>query len=310
VRTSRALRLLWLALAAALVLLSCNSDGGSATSLQQPGDLRIVATTSIAGDIVGGMGGERADVQVLIPNGSDPHDYAPSARQVALLQSADVVVAIGLGLEAGLGDVLEAAARDDVPVVELAEFAEPKPRGGSGDAGALDPHIWLDPIRVAAASRALGLELSTLDPSGGWAGLAEAYASQMEQLDRTIRTRLEAIAPEDRKLVTNHEALGYFAERYDFEIVGVVVPGGSTLAAPSSSQLAELVEAMRAEDVQAIFVETSAPATLADAVAAEVGADVLVIELFTAALGEPGSGADTLLGVLETDAARIAEALT
>jgi zinc/manganese transport system substrate-binding protein len=114
----------------------------------------------------------------------------------------------------------------------------------------------------------------------------------------------------NRLLVTNHDALGYFADRYDFEIVGVVIPGGSTLADPSSAELAALVETLLETDVPAIFAETSSPAQLAETVAAEAGNDVEVVELHTGSLGEPGSGADTLIGMLRTNATRIRDALT
>jgi zinc/manganese transport system substrate-binding protein len=110
-------------------------------------------------------------------------------------------------------------------------------------------------------------------------------------------------------MVTNHEAFGYFADRYGFEILGVVIPGGSTLAQPSSAELAGLVEVMEQSGTRAIFAETTEPTTLADAVAAELGDDVEVVELFTESLGGPGSGAETLAAMLLTNAGRISEAL-
>ena len=110
-------------------------------------------------------------------------------------------------------------------------------------------------------------------------------------------------------MVTNHEAFGYFADRYGFEIIGVVIPGGSTLAEPSSAELADLVEVMEQSGTGAIFAETTQPTTLAEAVAAELGGEVEVVELFTESLGGPGSGADTLQEMLVTNAGRISEAL-
>jgi len=114
---------------------------------------------------------------------------------------------------------------------------------------------------------------------------------------------------QDRRLVTNHDSLGYLADRYDFEIVGTVIPSGSTLANPSSGQLATLIAVMRTEDVNVVFAETTQPELLADAIAAELGEDAIVVELYTGSLGEPGSGADTLVGLLRTNALRIAGAL-
>jgi len=109
--------------------------------------------------------------------------------------------------------------------------------------------------------------------------------------------------------VTNHDALGYFAARYGFTVVGTIIPGGSSLGDPSSSELADLVAVMRAEDVRAIFADTTRPSVLADAVAAELGSDVVVVPLYTGSLGEPGSGADTVAGMLTVNAERIADAL-
>jgi zinc/manganese transport system substrate-binding protein len=131
----------------------------------------------------------------------------------------------------------------------------------------------------------------------------------MGATDTAIRSLLEDVPEASRKMVTNHEAFGYFAARYDFELVGVVIPGGSTLAEPSSAELAELVAVMEREDIRVIFAETSRPATLAEAVAAELGDEVEVVELFTESLGPPGSGAEGLSEMLIANAESIAAAL-
>ena len=117
------------------------------------------------------------------------------------------------------------------------------------------------------------------------------------------------IPPERRKLVTNHDALGYFADRYDYEVVATVIPGGSTLGEPSAADLSALVELIAEEGIPAIFAETTAPAALAEAVAAELGEGVEVRTLYTGSLGAPGSGADTYVGMMRTNAATIADAL-
>ena len=109
--------------------------------------------------------------------------------------------------------------------------------------------------------------------------------------------------------MTNHDSLGYFAQRYQLEVMGAVVPGGTTLAEPSSAALASLVELMQIEDIRVIFSENTEPAAVAEAVAAEVGPNVSVVELFTGSLGGPGSGAETLIDLLLTNAMRIAGAL-
>ena len=178
------------------------------------------------------------------------------------------------------------------------------------DHGSEDPHFWMDPLRVAKAAIHIADELNKIAPSPSWAERAEAYAASLEELDAEIRDLLSSIPEENRKLITNHDAFGYFAARYDFEVVGAVIPGGSTLAEPSSADMAALVDAIVDEGVRAIFAETIEPSVLAEAVAAEVGASVEVVELYSGSLGEPGTDAGTLIGMLRLNAERIAEALT
>ena len=194
------------------------------------------------------------------------------------------------------------------------EHGEGEDEGGEHehehDHGSEDPHFWMDPLRVAKAALHIADELNKIAPSPSWAERAEAYAASLEELDAEIRDLLSSIPEENRKLITNHDAFGYFAARYDFEVVGTVIPGGSTLAEPSSADLAALVDAIVDEGVRAIFAETIEPSILAEAVAAEVGSSVEVVELYSGSLGEPGTDAGTLIGMLRLNAERIAEALT
>ena len=302
--------LLMLLVVALLVTACGDSDADT------PG-IRVVATTTILGDVARNLVEDDGSVEVLLPIGADPHDYQASARQVAAIQEADLVIANGLGLEEGFADVLDSAAADGATVVMVAPLLDPLPFGGDHDEDAHahdesgdDPHVWLDPLRMAAATRIVAEELSKVDDSVDWIARADAYADALATADEEIQATLDVVPPADRKLVTNHDALGYFASRYGFEVVGVVIPGGSTLAEPSSAELTELVAVVDQEQVQAIFAETTNPEVLADAVAAEAGGRVIVVELFTGSLGEPGSAADTLIGMLTTNAQLIAEALS
>ena len=288
--------------------------------------LRIVVTTSLWSDVVENVVGDDATVEAIIPVGADAHAYTPSSRQVAAIQTADLVIANGLGLEEGLEDVLEAAADDGVVVLELAPELDPIPFGladgdhahedeasdvgedGHGHDGD-DPHVWMDPDRIAGATVLIADALTALDASVDWSVRAQAYADEVRSVATAMDDALDAVTADRRKLVTNHEALGYFADRFGFEVVGVVIPGGSTLADPSSGELADLVQVMEAEGVDVIFAETSSSTDLARAVASELGEEVDVVELYTGSLGEPGSGADTVLGMLMTNAQRVADAL-
>lgn len=315
-------------LAAVLALAAgCGSDDGGTA---RDDGLTIVATTTVLGDVVESIVGEHAAVEVLLPVGADPHAYQPSSEQVAAMETAELVVANGLGLEEGLVDVIEAIEADGAEVVEIGPLVDPIPFTGGHDhvagscdpmAGhdheetdpeatpACDPHVWMDPLRMADAAAAIAGELAALDPGVDWSARADEYAGSLRDLDEEIRETMAGIPPERRVIVTNHDSLGYFAARYDLEVVGTVIPGGSTMAEPSSADLSELVETMEAEGVRVLFVETTNPDALGGAVAEELGAAVEVVELYTGSLGAPGSGAATYEQMLRTDARLIAEVL-
>ena len=186
----------------------------------------------------------------------------------------------------GLIDVLDAARADGAAVISVGEFVDPIPFA----TGSPDPHVWLDPHRVADAARLIAVELATVSDDVDWIARAEAYADELLALDAEIDAMLSTIPADARQIVTNHDALGYFAARYDFEIVGVVVRGGSTVANPSSAELAELVAQISSNNIRAIFAETIEASALAEAVASEIGRPIQVVCLYTGSLGEPGSG--------------------
>ena len=174
-----------------------------------------------------------------------------------------------------------------------------------------DPHFWMDPILVAEAALALGEKLTPFDGSEEWMANARAYADQMTALDMEIREILAVVPPERRKLITGHDSFGYFAQRYGFEVLNTIIPSTHTLAEPGSAHLAELVGLITEHDIPAIFVDIidiDSP-DLGESLAAEVGAGVRVVELYTGSLGAPGSGAETLVAMLRINSQRIAEAL-
>jgi len=305
-----------------LAVAACGADRGAAA-----GEGRIVVTTSILGDVVAAIVGDAAEVDVIMGPGADPHDFAPSAQQAAAIRDADLLVVNGEGFEASLEDTIEAAEADGVSVVaatdgvDLVAFDERAPHGaevGPGtseepadDHATDDPHFFTDPVLMAQAVEYLADELATEVP--GLAGSAfddrvERYLTELDELHAEVEAAFSAIPPDRRVLVTNHEVLGYLADRYGFELLGAVIPGGTTLAEPSAAGLQALSDVIRDARVPAIFAETSSPARLAEALAAE-GTDVEVVELYTESLGEPGSDGATYLGMVRTNAARIAAAL-
>lgn len=277
--------------------------GGQAGSPGGAGDRpTVVVTTTILGDVVRNLTAGMADVEVMIPAGVDPHEFRPSARQVAELREADVVVANGAGLDAGLLDAIEGAEEDGATVFTAIDHVEALDH---------DPHFFTDPARMAAAARALtdvlAADVPALDDDR-FRSQADAYAARLDALDGEVEDVLADVPPERRKLVTVHEVLGYFADRYGFEVVGAVIPATTTESAPSAAAIDALAAAVEDVGVPAVFADTSSPDDLADALAAEVG-DVEVVELYSETLGGEGSGADTYLGMIRTNAGRIADAL-
>jgi zinc/manganese transport system substrate-binding protein len=290
-------------LVALLLTMSACSGPASGTA-----GLHIVVTTTILGDVVTSVTGGAAVVDILLPIGADPHEFQASSRQITELGRADLVVANGLGLEEGLDDVLSSLEADGTRVFRVGDQLDPIPFGlDAGKPNDLDPHVWMDPGRMATAARLISAELQILDPDGPWLANADVYVAELESLDVEIEQQLASVA--NRVLVTNHDSLAYFADRYGFEVVGVVIPGGSTLAAPSSAELAELVSTVESLGVSVIFTESTESEALGAAVAAEADTAVAVVRLFIGSLGGPGSGAETYIDMMRTDAALIAGAL-
>lgn len=310
----------WAGLAVTTLFVVGCGAGGSGTD-NRP---LVVVTTTILGDVVSNIVGDAATVHVLMPVGTDPHDFEPSAQQAAMIREADLVVANGLGLEEGLLNLIETAREEGITVLELAPQLHPIPFAdhsheeeeesseGEHGHGDEDPHFWQDPARMTLAVELIEESLDELEDlaDDGLAGRAAAYSEEILEADAANDALLATIAPDQRKMVTNHEAFGYFADRYGFEIIGVVIPGGSTLAEPSAGELADLVEAMRHEGVNAIFAENTDANVLAEAVAAELGGEVVVVELFTDSLTESGTPASTYLGMIAENARLVAEALS
>jgi zinc/manganese transport system substrate-binding protein len=317
-----------------LALIPLAGCGSGATGDASDGPV-VVATTSILGDITANVVGDLARVEVLMPRGTDPHDFEPSARQVASLRSADLVVANGLELEEGLESVLDAAAADGVTVLEVAplldpqtyeggdqkkEDAEDAKDGAIGDdrdhvddahGEGLDPHVWMDVARVQAMAGLIAEALTGIEgiDSEALEANLESYETELAALDSYITDILAAV-PEDRRfLVTNHDAFGYLAASQDFEIVGTVLPGGSPLAEPSPAELSALAEQLAVLGIPAIFTDNTMSADLANTLANEVPG-VTVVGLYSDSLGPEDSDATTYVSMMRSNAQRIAAALT
>lgn len=297
------------ALAATLLLATLAGCGDDEAPTGAPADApAIVVTTTVLGSLVTELVGERARVEVLMPNGVDPHDFQPSAKDASRLQEADLIVMNGLELEESLEDPIDQATGAGVPVFvagdhvdvrvfgegELAEedHAGEAPAAGADEhahehgPGADDPHIWMDPAQMEKAVAALVpvVQAETgLDVTEAGTDLRGRLAT----LSSDLADRAATVPAANRKLVTGHESMGYFARAYGFELVGAIIPSLSSQAEPSASDLAELREQIAAAKVPAIFTEIGTPTAVAEAIGDETG--VRVIEVASHNLPDDGS---------------------
>lgn len=269
----------------------------------------VVVTTNILGDIVENLAGHELDVVTFMPPDADPHSFELSAQDAATMRSADLVVSNGLGLEEGVQHHVDASAADGVAQFVAGDHVEAL---GYLDSDAVDPHFWTDPTQTARVVDALAPVLADLAGDGGRAvtDAADAYVSELEAVDSEMATGLESIPAEHRALVTNHHVFGYLARRYDVRILGAAVPGGTTLAAPSASDLQELVDAIDSAGVRTIFADSSQPDRLMRVLADEAGRDVAVVPLLTESLAPEGQPGDTYLDMMRQNLQRITDGLT
>lgn len=306
-----------------LALAGCSTadqqDSGQAAA--SGARVRAIATTTVWGDITGqviecvGVG----EVSTLMPIGADPHDFSPSSQDVAAMVSADLVIANGLGLEEGLEQSLASVQADGTNVLEIAPQLEPLPFTGDDDAHAEDPaagddhsgddpHVWLDVARTARSAALIGAELTRTTGNPDYAECGTLLEGELMILNDEVAATLARVPADQRILVTDHDALGYLAAAYGYTVAGTVVPGGSTLAEPSSAELAALTGTVQETGVPAIFANTADPQALVNALASEVG-DVAVVDLYVGSLGAPDSEAGTYQQMMTTNADRISDAL-
>lgn len=276
-----------------------------------PGDDRptVVVTTNILGDIVETLAGDELEVVTFMPRDADPHSFELSARDAATMRAADLVVSNGLGLEEGVQHHVDASAADGVAQFVAGDHVEEL---GYLDSDAVDPHFWTDPTQTARVVEALAPVLAELagDDAASVTDAAAAYLDELEAVDADFAAGLGAIPAEHRALVTNHHVFGYLARRYDVRILGAAVPGGTTLAAPSASDLQELVDAIDAAGVRTIFADSSQPDRLMRVLADEAGRDVAVVPLLTESLAPIGQPGDTYLDMMRENLQRISDGLT
>ena len=295
-----------------LIALSAGACGGAPNpSATAPNDTyRVITTTSVFADLAKMALGDAAYIESIVPAGIDVHTFQPSPSDVEKIQSADLIIANGLGLDGWIGSLIEASGKGDVDTLLLGEGLDQESGwvylSNAETSGALDPHVWLDPKGAILYVQHIADRVSRDAPD-----LAQRIAASsadgvnsIAAVDQDLAAEFAAIDPSRRKIVTMHDAFGYFARAYDIEIVGVAVaaPGQD----PSAQEIRALIDAIRAAGVTALFSEVQLPSKVLDQIAAETGTTVLQ-DLYSDALG--AAPADSYLGLMQTNADAILVAM-
>lgn len=268
---------------------------------------KAVATTTQVHDIVGEVGGDRVNLTGILQPNTDPHEYEPRPSDVAAVADAEVIFRSGGHLDQWTEDLIKDSG-SDAAIVDLSRNLpvklhsdEHSEEHGSNE-GDLDPHWWQDPVNVRAAASKIETALVEVAPddSGYFRNRTRSFEEKIGKLTRRIRTCLKRIPAPDRKIVTDHDAFGYFTGRFGIETVGTVIPALTTEAQPSAGDLAELEETIRREGVKAIFPESSVSPALAEAVARDTAAST-EYSLYGDTLGPSGSDGETWLGSIKAN---------
>jgi zinc/manganese transport system substrate-binding protein len=288
-----------------LFVAACGTSDASSAGSGSGSRPRIVVTYSVLGSVVQDVVGNEADVKVLMPNGANPHEWSPSAKDVESMLNADLVIDNGLGLEGNLQDPLKEAKSNGVRIFTVADHVMVrKVRAGEGaDAsdpdqapGADDPHLWMDPLTM---KQWIGPLVSALQQMGIDAATSGATVqSDLDALNAEVESIVGSIPADRRKLVTGHESMGYFAERYHFQLIGAIIPSITSQAEPSAGELAKLTEKIRNAGVPAVFAEIGTPRATVEAIAGDTGTKV--VELSTHNLPADGTYRSFMINIATT----------
>ncbi len=277
------------------------------------GKLTVVATTTLIGDVAAKVGGDLIELSVMMPAGVDPHSFEPAPADLSKVADADLVLVNGIEFEGFLEKLIENAG-DEAKVVTVSEgietiaFVEAVDEHAD-DHGEYDPHVWHDPNNVIVWVNQMADALSARDSANAatYRANADAYISKLQTLDTWIKEQIAQIPETNRRLVTEHGTLGYFAARYGFEVVGAAIPGFSTLAEPSAQELAELADDIRDLDVKAIFVGNTVSANVASQIAQDTG--IQLVPIYTDSLSPADGPAASYLDFMKFNVEAIVSAL-
>lgn len=269
---------------------------------------QVVATFSVLGDMVKEVGGPDVHVATLVPPGGDAHVYQPKPGDAKAIARADLVVVNGLGME-GWIDRLIAASGYKGRIATASESVRPQTMADDDAADVehadhdaktddskphivTDPHAWQNVANGAIYIRNIATALGAMDPdhAPAYEARAKAYLAQLKELDAWVKAQIATVPPEKRRVITSHDAFGYFATAYG---IGFLAPLGlSTEADPSAAHVGALIKQMRAEHIRALFIENMTDPRLVQQLAREAGA-VVGGTLYSDSLSKAGGPADT-----------------
>jgi len=289
------------------------------SSLQQsdPGKISVVATTSIVGDVVHQIAGDKINLTILMPVNTDPHTYEPTPQDIARTTDARVVFINGVGLEGFIENILRNSG-DSKKVVSVSdgislrqfsagEQAVENPGGTSGPMG--DPHVWVDPNNVQIWVKNITAKLVELDSENGpfYQANADKYLQQLKDLDQWIRKETDAVPPGNRKIITDHVQMGYFADRYGYEQVGAIIPGYSTVSQPSAQDIVNLENAIKKYTIKAVFIGETVNPTLGQRITEDTGTKL--VYFYTGSLSDQNGPASTYVDYMRYNVSVITSAL-
>lgn len=275
-----------------------------------PAKVQVIATFSILGDIVTHVGGDKVDLTILVPADSDAHTFEPTPKESIALSKAQVVFENGLHFEYFIDDLYHASGSSATRVV-VTTGIKPRTFDVTGNINEIDPHAWHDVNNVIVMVKNIEHALIELDPAQEvyYQQHADNYIAQLTALDQWIENKVQALPNNQRKLVTSHDALGYFAARYDFKVIGAVIPSATTEAEdPSAKQMAALFDTIKSNGVKAVFIENMHSGKIATVLAHEAHVKVAPA-LYTDALGDKGSDGDSYIKMMQHNVQTIVEAL-
>jgi manganese/iron transport system substrate-binding protein len=292
----------------AAVILACSDSQSPDGANDGPGDeLKVVATTTQIGDFARNVGGDRIDLTVLLSPNQDAHDFELEPSQLRAVVEADLILRNGLGLDSFLDSALQSS---EATVATLSDGIDALQGAHEGNDEQVDPHVWLSVANARRMVENLREALIAEDTARAeeYRQNAAAYLQALDALDASIRGEVEAVPAGCRKLVTNHDVLGYYASAYGFEVVGSIIPSTTAAAQASAAAIREIVTLVEAENVPAIFAEASINPALVEQVGREAGVTV-IDDLYGDSLGPEGSDGATYIEMMRSNTRKIVAAL-